>query len=408
LSSSYSVVTGDTFELIARKLYGDQSGAAAIREANPGVPDPPIVGTVLVIPDQPSEAAVSPRGPADSPNEVAILIDGRRFRKWSSVTINEAIDQISSVEFTAPFEPGDTAFRDAFRPFSFATVDIEVNGRREFTGTLVGVNPSVSPDQSIVTASCYALPGVLGDCTMPASAFPLEFNNTTLREITAKMLRPFGIRAVFEADPGPRFERVGCDPGRTVLDFLADLARQRNLVIGNDERGSLVFRQSPTLGSPVANLEVSPLVSVTPAFNPQQYFSHITGLEPVTVGLAGSQFTVKNPRLAGSVRPMTFTVTDADAGSVSQAVQAKAGRMFANMVSYSVGLSTWRTPAGDLWRPGSTVNVLAPRAMIYRPYEFEIRGVTRRREADSETATLDLIIPGAYAGRVPEVLPWDD
>lgn len=402
------MVSGDTFELIARKVYGEPSNASAIRGANPGVSGELVPGTTLSVPDILAGTRPVPRGVADSPNEVAIMINGRRFRKWASVTVNEAIDQISTVEFSAPHDPEDPAFREAFRPFSYPTVNITVNGRREFTGTGIGVSPSVTPDQSIVGASCYALPGVLSDCTMPAASYPLEFNNVTLRTIASKMLAPFGLSAVFDASPGARFERVGCDPGRSVLDFLADLAKQRNLVIGNDPQGRLLFHQSPTLSSPVATLIESPIVSVTPAFNPREYYSHLTGIEPVSVGLAGSQFTQRNPRLAGVIRPMTFTVTDADAGVVSGAVKAKSGRMFANMVSYSVDLDTWRTPAGDLWRPGNIVTLRAPRAMVYNPYQFEIRGVTRRRTDKSETATLDLIIPGAYAGRIPERMPWDD
>ena len=161
---------------------------------------------------------------------------------------------------------------------------------------------------------------------------------------------------------------------------------------------------------PVAVLRqgIAPVLSVVPFFSPQEYYSHITGLEPVIVGLPGSQFTVKNPRLQGVVRPITFDTPDTLDADVKAAVEAKAGRMFGNMVSYSVTVATWRDPQGAIWEPNTLVTVLAPDAMIYEEYTFVIRSVTFEREGRAETATLNLIIPGSFSGEIPESLPWDD
>lgn len=41
----------------------------------------------------------------DDPNETAIRIAGRRFRFWTDVEITRAIDALSTVTFSAPFEP---------------------------------------------------------------------------------------------------------------------------------------------------------------------------------------------------------------------------------------------------------------------------------------------------------------
>ena len=408
--TTYSVITGDTFESISRKKYGTEKEADRIARANPGVAEPLTAGTTLTVPVLP-EAPQNLQQAADSStdDEVAILIDGKRFRFWDKVRITRAIDTMDTVEFGAPFDSEAPGFRETFRPFSFKTVVITVGGTPLFTGTMVAVSPVLENAQKVISVSGYSLPGVLNDCTSPASSFPLEFDNQGLREIATAMAAPFGISVDFQADQGAVFERVASEPGKKVLAFLTELAKQRNLIISSSSRGKLLFLQSSEGGQPVARLQqgVAPVLSVTPFFSPQEYYSHITGIEPVVVGLAGSQFTVKNPRLLGVTRPLTFNAPDTLDADVKSAVEAKAGRMFGNMASYSVRVATWRDPSGKLWEPNTAIKLLAPDAMIYKEYEFIIRSIEFSRDRATETATLNLVIPGSFSGKVPEALPWD-
>ena len=82
--------------------------------------------------------------------------------------------------------------------------------------------------------------------------------------------------------------------------------------------------------------------------------------------------------------------------------------MFGAMASYSVALSTWRDPAGNLWAPNTTLKLQAPGAMIYNSYEFIVRSVEFSKDSTSETARLNLVLPGAFSGQIPEALPWDE
>lgn len=411
MSSTFNVVTGDTFGLISRKKYGTEKEADLIARANPGVAEPLTGGTTIIIPTLPDAPEnVQQQAEADTEDEVALLIDGIRFRFWNSIRITRAIDNMDTVEFGAPFDSEAPGFRETFRPFSFKPVTITVGGDPLFTGTMVAVNPLVENSQKTIAVSGYSLPGVLNDCTPPASSFPLEFNNQGLREIATALVAPFGIGIDFQADQGAVFERVAIEPGKKVLNFLAELAKQRNLIVSSTSRGKLLFLQSTDAGQPVARLQqgTAPVLSVTPFFSPQEYYSHITGMEPVLIGLAGSQFTVKNPRLLGVTRPLTFKAPDTIGADVKAAVEAKAGRMFGNMASYSVRVATWRDPSGKLWEPNTTLKLLSPDAMVYSEYEFIIRSIEFERDRSTETATLNLVIPGSFSGKIPEVLPWDE
>lgn len=410
MSTTSRVLRGDTFASIARRVYGTDAEASLIRRANPGVFAPLVVGAQLVTPpalgapkDRPQEV------PAKAENEVALLVDGERFRFWDSVRITRSIDAMDTAEFGGPFDSTAPGMRDTFRPFSYKTLDIKVGGEQLFAGTMVAVDPVIANDSITIAASGYSLPGVLNDCTPPAASFPLEFNDQTLQGIAESIAGDFGLAVEFPDGPGPTFERVACEPGKKALAFLIELAQQRNLIVTNTAAGALVFFRPAPVGIPVAKLRqgASPVLSVTPMFSPQQYHSHITGIEPVVVGTEGSQFTVKNPRLQGVVRPITFTAQDVEGGDVAAAVEAKASRMFGSMASYSVRVATWRDANGQLWAPDTTVTLEAPDAMVYSGYAFIIRAVAFDRDSTTETATLDLVIPGSFSGQQPEALPWE-
>lgn len=53
MSISYSTIAGDTWDLIARKAYGDDRKADRIRKANPGVTEPMAAGILVKIPSIP-------------------------------------------------------------------------------------------------------------------------------------------------------------------------------------------------------------------------------------------------------------------------------------------------------------------------------------------------------------------
>lgn len=411
MSTIYRVQSDDTFELIARKQYGIETEANRIRRANPGVSEPLFPGTVLTIPDSPDAPKNrQQQAAAVDPDEVSILIDGERFRFWEGVQIFRGLDSMSTISFSAPFESERPDFRQTFQPVSFKGLEAFVGGDPLFTGTLVPVDPTLDPERKAVMVSGYSLPGVLSDCTPSANAFPIEFNRQELNAIATALAEPFGLGVEFEGEPGPVFETVAAEATQKALDFLTKLAQQRNFVISDTPRGKLKFWQTVTPGNPVAVLQQgeSPLVSVTPTFNPQEYYSSITGIDPFLVGQNGGQFTIKNPFLTNVVRPFTFKAPDTEDSNLQEAVKAKMGRMFGNVVSYTASVDTWRDSNGALWGPNTTLILTAPGAMIYKPFEFVIRSVQLEKTATSKSAVLELVLPGAFSGEIPGDLPWLD
>lgn len=339
------------------------------------------------------------------------FINGEVFGYWSELDICMEIDGYSTVGFLAPFESSRREFRDTFRPFSFKPLRLLVKLEPLFTGTLVDVQPKVTGSEKSVHVTGYANPMVLADCDMPASALPLEFKNLDLRAICEACTSPFGVSVDFQADPGTPFPKVKVETDKKVQDFLAELAKQRGVVLSNNVDGALVCWKSVPTGSPVCDLSqsMSPLSEVEATFEPREYFSEITGYGKKTRKFPSAKYTAKNPWLSNPLRPHTFKLDNAERGDVPDVVNARMGRMFANMATFRVSnIPTWRDPKGKIWRPNTTVTLTAPDAMIYRKTELLIRRVELHQDHQSETASLELCMPGAFSGETPTQLPWEE
>lgn len=345
-------------------------------------------------------------------NKVELSIDGAIFEVFTRIRISLALDRFSTVEFEAPYEYLQAEFREAFRPFSYRSIVVTVNKSVIFTGTMVSVSPRIEEDSSTVIVTAYSLPAVLNDCTASIDSLPLEFNKQNLYQIAESVIGPFGLALAKEADPGPTFKRVVLKPTEKILSFLKNLATQRNQVIGDTVDGALLFRQSATATDPVVRFKQGeqPLLNVTPQFEPQQYYSEVTGIKPIKRGAKkDSKFTVKNKFLTGIYRPFIFEVPDVGGGDIQPCVYAKGSRMFANAVRYTIDVATWRTPDDKfLWSPNMVVNLTAPGAMVNNEYSFIVRAVDLDLEVGQETATMSLMMPGAFAGEPPGKLPWDE
>jgi prophage tail gpP-like protein/phage tail protein X len=413
LSTIYRVVKGDDFNLIARKKYGSEDNASVIASANPGVVEPLTPGTVITVPFIPTDPN-NKLSDADSDNssEVAILIDGVRFRYWTEISITRTIDSIDTLSISAPFDSEDPFFRALFKPFSFKLIVVTIDGTPFFTGTMMNIKPSLKFNSKTFSVDCYALPGVLNDCNPSSGLYSIsgvEFNKQSLSSIATALALPLGVGIVVEDDQGAVFERVRCDPSKKILAFLIELAQQRNLIISSTPIGLLSFKSSATFGLPVARLRQgeSPLISADVTFDPQSYYSHLTGISPVNIGLEGAQYTVKNDLLSGTIRPFTFQAEDTEDSNVKTATEAKAGFMFGNMVTYTVQVDTWRDVNGDLWAPNTFITLEAPDVLVYNSYTFTIKSIQLQRDENAETAILTLVLPGSYKGEIPDSLPWD-
>jgi prophage tail gpP-like protein len=415
--ASYIVGPGDSFESIATTQYGDPTQASLIRSANSGAALTP--GTVLNIPLLP---AVTPPpanvAPTQDPTEVTLSIGGQDFRGWEQVTITRGVDSVSTMEFTCP-RSSSPEFRALFRPLSFVSLIVKVGGRPFFTGTALEFRPEAaanSPDRVVVTG--YSRPGVLDDCTAPSAAYPIEWKGLTLVQVATAIASPFGVAVAQDEGVTPgslagALERVKLQPDRPALDLIVALAKQKKALVASTTNGELLLRTPPVVGAPVltwAQGDAGPVTGLVLQTAPQQYYSEVTGVRRVGRNSLGGKHTVLNPSLhrLGVLRPLTRHVEDISDGGLPASTEALAGRMLAESVTVTVDVGTWLDAAGAVWEPATTVSLQSDSAFIYSAYDFLIREVRYVRKNGGETtAQLLCVLPGAFSGEIPDVLPWD-
>ena len=341
-----------------------------------------------------------------SKNLISALIDGKEFRFWDSIKITRNIDTFDAFAFGAPYDPNNSLLRDVFLPLSFKPIEITIDDELLLTGTILPVDPAIS-DSSQVSISGYAKPGVLNDCSIPFDKYPIEYNGQTLEQISRTIAVFFGLSVVFSEASGAAFERVAAETGQKALDFLISLARQRSFLISNNEPGAVLFWKAATSG-PTTTLKEghTPLQSVDPQINPQQFYSSVTGLAPDSIGVDFESVTVNNPFMTGINRPFVYKVDqEASGADLQRAVKWKAGLMFASAIKYTANVQGLRDERGDLWQANTFIDLTAPSAMINKETTFLIESVNLDR-GEGDSASLNLVLPESYQGEIPKTLPW--
>jgi prophage tail gpP-like protein len=349
--------------------------------------------------------------PEHPPEAVAVTLEtGQKLGEWSEIELQLGLDCYSAVSLSGPFDHERKFVRKVLQPLLFPKVSVTVNDELVITGRVKDVSPSVDASQASVGVTVYSLANDLTEVCAPVDLLPLEFSGFDLKQIADRMVPPsVGVSCVFDGPPGAKFARIRCEPDGIIQQFLVDLALQRGYVLSDKPNGDLLFRSEAPTGKPVARLKGQPVGRVTAQFVSGNWFSTITGRNGKKAGKTPARYTQKNPLYKGShPRSYTLSVGDTEAADVPTAVKAAIGRMIASVATYTVeDLPGWRTPSGDLWKPNTTVTLTAPEAMVYEETELLVRSVKLKQTAEAETATLSLVLPGTFGGKLPTRLPWD-
>jgi prophage tail gpP-like protein len=343
--------------------------------------------------------------------DVSIVIDGKKFTGFTGYDLNISYDSFDTFSFSAPYDASLGELREAILPFAFKSCDVYYSDEIVFKGTLLTPDPELIAESSEITLQGYPLCGILNDCMLPPTKYPLGSDGINIKGIADAACESYNIPVVFDGDIGDDFIEVSIEPTDKILDFLLRLSSQRNLLFTNNEMGQLVFFNAKNEKAFVSFTEGKlPLISIKPKFSAQEFYSHITGFNKTDAEYPSLSYTFENKYLInkGIMRQHSITIDDAATSSdLENAVKAYAGRMFADCVSFELECENHVNEKNELFQKGMTVCVKAPSAMIIRDTHFIARNIKLSRTTQGKTATLTLVLPGSYTGEIPEVFPWE-
>jgi prophage tail gpP-like protein len=425
MSKSHSVVSGDTLGAISIRYFGTFSKWTKIVSANPQLSSrkkasdgSPIIrpGDVLVIPDEdksavPSSPQTKTISLSNKEQDVSIVIDGYKFLGFTGYELTLNYDSFDTFSFSAPFDIASKELAGVLAPFSFKNCEVYYEGILLFKGTLLTPNPELTNEAKEITLQGYPLCGVLQDCTIPLAQYPAEYNGLNIKQIAEPIADAYGIKIIFDGDPGGPFTEVAVEPTEKVLEFLLKLSKQRKLLFTNDEQGHLVFFK-PKKEKAFVSFEEGkpPLISIKPDFKAQEFYSHVIGFTKTDSEQPSDQYVFENKYLIkrGVSRCFTIIVDDAENSSdLENAVKAYGGRMFANCVSYTLECEGHKNAVNKVFKKGMVICAKAPGAMINRDTNFITRSIKLKRTREGKTTSMTLALPESYTDEAPEVLPWE-
>jgi len=96
------------------------------------------------------------------------------------------------------FNPENPEHKQIFKPYSYSTVEVFHNGELLMTGTFLNNSFLSASKKSLIPISGYSVPGILEDCEIPVSSYPLQSINLNLKQIAEKLIKPFGIKMIVD------------------------------------------------------------------------------------------------------------------------------------------------------------------------------------------------------------------
>lgn len=338
-----------------------------------------------------------------------LKINGKQFDFFNDLKLDLKYASVGSTfSFKSYFDPENTEHRAIFKPYTYPIVEIlDDNNNRLLRGRIINNGFTDSSIKSLVSLSGYSLPGVLEDCPIPLSLYPLQSDGKSLKEIAEAIIEPFGLNLVISSSVSSLadevFEKSVASPSQTIKSYLDELASQKNIVISHTDAGSLLFTKARSNARPIAQfLGGIPEIKMTLSTNGRTTHNEITVYKQADIDNdnAGEE-TVNNP-FVGIFRPTTKEQTSGDDIDTSQAGKNALSAELRSIV-LTIELDRWTWNDGDkiMMKPNNIITVHNHDLYLYQFVRFFVESIAFSETKDKETAVLTCVLPEVYNGETP-------
>lgn len=336
-------------------------------------------------------------------------IRNRKVDFFNTFNLNLQYDSVaSSFGFSFYFNPDNKEHVEMACIGHNHLVRVEHNGELLLTGFLLSQGFTDAPVKSLCKFGGYSLTGVLEDCQIPTSIYPLQSDGLTLRQIATKLLNPFkiGLKTANGVNIDSVFKTTTADETQTIKDYLTELATQKNIIITHDSEGNLLFTQALKKQTPI--LDFFPgqpgSTDMNLTFNGQAMHSHITVVKQASMdgGNAG-QYTIRNPYVPFVYRPKVMNQTS---GTDNDTQSAAKNALAAELKNLKLVINTdrWTDANGKIIKPNNIITVLNPEIYLFKKTKWFVESVNFVGDNENLTASITCVLPEVYNGEHPEYL----
>lgn len=324
-----------------------------------------------------------------------LIVNNTEFRGLNKYTITQSYNSIAS-SFSIDL---DKQILDYVLSYPKCELYSE-SGDLLLTGIVFIPAINITSVPQPITITGYSLPGVLEDCTIPISIYPLQFDNLSLFDITEKLLKPFGlgydIVGDVTADLNKKYDKTSADPSSSIKQYLNDLASQRNIYLSNNEFGELVYtRYDSNKFLPTAFYEegLPGLKQITLNIASQALHSDITIIRQATKkNPDAAQATISNPYV-DTFRPTVIINNSGDIFDVDKAAR--------NALSTELSNIKFNLKVTKYAKPGTTIELKAPSINLNKSTElFVEQTVINGTTQDTDLYELTCVLTDVYKNDV--------
>mgnify|MGYP003149108039 CR=1 FL=1 len=338
---------------------------------------------------------------------ITIKVNGVNFNFFENFSIDLRFDAIaSSFSFDAVFDINNSLHRSLFKPLSYALTQIYYNGRLILTGYIINHTfpDSASPEKA--SFSGYSKTGLLEDCTIPESVYPIQFEEISLRNICEKLVAPFGLAVFVDSAVGQEVTKTikveAAKENDTVKKYLSSICNQKNIIITHDEKGNLVLTKAKANQQPVQFFNPSSNnTQMTLTTNGQSMYSESLVMRQASIDTENAgQSTVSNPfvPLFRSFTSIQSSGTDNDTNAAANNVLSKQLKN----IKLSIKSDDITFDNGELIKPNNIITVQNSEIYLFDRTKFFIESVNLKGDKDKNIATLNCVIPEVYNKEVPK------
>lgn len=332
-----------------------------------------------------------------------IKVNGNYYINFNDFSLQSSLDSVaSSFSFTSMYDSKNSQHREFFRPLSYHKVEFFNDaGILFFTGTIVNHKFNSTENPELVTISGYSTPGILEDCSIPRSAYPLEHNGMTLAEICRRVLKPFNIDLkVYPSvtkEANMTYAKSVAEPSESVKEYLSKLASQRNVIISHDRHGNLVLFKPDRNAKPIRSYHVGNTSNISLDVDGQGLHSDVTILRQPSKNSTGltAQDSISNPMIK-VFRPATQKMTSGEETDTKLGVENYMADELKN-IKVKVALNRW-----DGMMSGDIVELEDEEIYINKKTRFMVESTTINETAEGRTMSIDLVLPETFGGGTPK------
>lgn len=328
---------------------------------------------------------------------------------FNDFDIDLKFDSVASTySFKALFDPYNKVHAELYCVSHFHEATLLHEGETLISGFLLSQGFTHSSIKEMAQLTGYSKPGVLEDCEIPPSLYPLQTDGLTFAEIARKLAAPFRLKVVIDDSVSGVMNTVipksTASETQNIKSYLTELATQRHVVMTHTPEGALLFTKAKTKLKPIAHFEEgTPGTSFSMSFNGQGIHSHITVVKQASEdgGNAG-EYTIHNPYcpVAYVFRPKVVTQSSGDDITIEEFAKQQLANELKN-IKFVINTDRWKID-GKIIRPNNIITIFCPEIYVYKKIELFIESVKLKGDSEKTVAELVCVLPEVYNGETPK------